>query len=101
MEGIDDSAAFIVIISKDYASSHWCLEELTKICHTRRLVLPVFYRVDPSQVRHQTGPFEPGFSSHQKRFGENTVSKWRGAFKKIGGVAGWVFNGRFTSLAHP
>ncbi|TKY58771.1 TMV resistance protein N [Spatholobus suberectus] len=92
MKAIDDSAAFIVIISENYASSHWCLEELAKIRETRRLVLPVFYRVDPSQVRHQRGPFEAGFASHQRRFGENKVSKWREALKKVGGVAGWVFN---------
>ncbi|KAL2344246.1 hypothetical protein Fmac_005531 [Flemingia macrophylla] len=92
MEAIDDSAAFIVIISQDYASSHWCLEELTKISDSRKLLLPVFYRVDPSHVRHQTGPFQAGFSSHQNRFKEN-VSKWRAAFKKVGGVAGWVFDG--------
>ncbi|TKY58563.1 TMV resistance protein N [Spatholobus suberectus] len=92
MKAIDDSAAFIVIISENYASSHWCLEELAKIRESRRLVLPVFYRVDPSQVRHQTGPFEAGFASHQRRFGENKVSKWREALKKVGGVAGWVFN---------
>ncbi|RDX83240.1 TMV resistance protein N, partial [Mucuna pruriens] len=94
MEGIDDSAAFIVIISENYASSHWCLEELAKICESRRLVLPVFYRVDPSHVRHQTGPFESGFASHQRRFGENKVSKWREALKKVGGLAGWVLTDR-------
>ncbi|KOM28221.1 hypothetical protein LR48_Vigan511s004400 [Vigna angularis] len=92
MEGIDDSAAFIVIISENYASSHWCLEELAKICDTGRLLLPVFYRVDPSQVRHVSGPFGSGFESHEKRFEKNTVSKWKEALKKVGGVAGWVFN---------
>ncbi|KAG2409446.1 TMV resistance protein [Vigna angularis] len=92
MKGIDDSAAFIVILSENYASSHWCLEELTKICDTGRLLLPVFYRVDPSQVRHVSGPFGSGFESHEKRFEKNTVSKWKEALKKVGGIAGWVFN---------
>jgi len=94
MEGIDDSAAFIVIISQNYASSHWCLEELTKICDTRRLLLPVFYRVDPSQVRHISGPFRAGFESHEKRFEISEVSKWKEALKRVGGIAGWVFNHR-------
>ncbi|TKY58770.1 TMV resistance protein N [Spatholobus suberectus] len=98
MKAIDDSAAFIVIISENYASSHWCLEELAKICETRRLVLPVFYLVDPAQVRHQRGPFEAGFASHQRRFGENEVSKWREALKKVGGIAGLVFDGREDNL---
>ncbi|KAH1053724.1 hypothetical protein GLYMA_08G293600v4 [Glycine max] len=92
MEAIDDSAAFIVIISESYATSHWCLEELTKICDTGRLVLPVFYRVDPSHVRDQKGPFEAGFVEHERRFGKNEVSMWREAFNKLGGVSGWPFN---------
>ncbi|CAJ1939979.1 unnamed protein product [Sphenostylis stenocarpa] len=92
MEAIDDSAAFIVIISQNYASSHWCLEELTKICDTSRLILPVFYRVDPSEVRHQSGPFGKSFESHEKRFEESEVLHWKKALKKVGGLAGFVFN---------
>ncbi|KAG4935905.1 hypothetical protein JHK84_050097 [Glycine max] len=87
MVAIDDLAAFIVIISQDYASSRWCLDELTKICQIRRLVLPVFYRVDLSHVRHQKGPFEADFASHELSCGKNEVSKWREAFKKVGGVS--------------
>ncbi|KAK7362126.1 hypothetical protein VNO77_04227 [Canavalia gladiata] len=90
LEAIDDSAAFIVIISPKYASSHWCLDELVKICQCRRLILPVFYRVDPNQVRHQSGPFQEGFTSHERKYEENKVRKWREAMKKVGGVAGWV-----------
>ncbi|CAL0333492.1 unnamed protein product [Lupinus luteus] len=94
LEAIDDSAASIIIISPDYASSHWCLEELAKICECKRLVLPVFYRVDPSDVRKQLGPFEAGFRSHELRFKNQMekVEKWRKAMKKVGGVAGFVFN---------
>lgn len=91
MVAIDDLAAFIVIISQDYASSRWCLDELTKICQIRRLVLPVFYRVDLSHVRHQKGPFEADFASHELSCGKNEVSKWREAFKKVGGVSGFGF----------
>ena len=98
MEAIDDSAAFIVIISESYATSHWCLEELTKICDTGRLVLPVFYRVDPSHVRDQKGPFEAGFVEHERRFGKNEVSMWREAFNKLGGVSGWPFNDRYIGV---
>lgn len=50
-EAIYDSAASIVILSPNYASSRWCLEELGKICELNRLILPVFYQVDPSHVR--------------------------------------------------
>ncbi|KAB1226183.1 Protein SUPPRESSOR OF npr1-1, CONSTITUTIVE 1 [Morella rubra] len=41
-------------LSKNYASSTWCLEELMKILKymetKQQMVLPVFYQVDPSEV---------------------------------------------------
>lgn len=91
LEAIEDSAASIVIISPNYASSRWCLEELSKICDCRRLILPVFYYVDPSDVRKQRGPFEEHFRNHEERFGKDTVTKWRKAMEKAGGISGWVF----------
>ncbi|XVE84955.1 hypothetical protein DITRI_Ditri17bG0053300 [Diplodiscus trichospermus] len=91
LEAIEDSAASIVILSEKYADSHWCLEELAKICELRRLILPVFYLVDPSDVRRQSGSFEKDFCSHENRFGKDRVIKWRRAMEKVGGIAGMVF----------
>jgi hypothetical protein len=48
---------YIPIFSINYASSSFCLEELVHIMHgfkeKGRLVLPVFYGADPSEVWHQ------------------------------------------------
>lgn len=96
MEAIEDSAAFVVILSENYASSHWCLEELARICElnsrsrSRRLVLPVFYGVDPSHVRKQEGRFKEDFFSHENRFGEKQAYRWREAMAKVGSLAGFV-----------
>jgi hypothetical protein len=95
LEAIEDSAAYIIILSPNYASSRWCLMELSSICECRRLILPVFYEVDPSHVRRQGGPFEEHFRSHEERFGRDKVSKWREAMEKAGGVAGWVYDNRW------
>ncbi|KAJ7953725.1 TIR-NBS-LRR disease resistance protein [Quillaja saponaria] len=96
LEAINDSAASIIILSPNYASSHWCLEELAEICDCERLILPVFYRVDPSDVRKQKGPFEEAFRTHERRFEKEKVLRWRGAMKKVGGVAGWVLREEAT-----
>ncbi|KAF2546245.1 hypothetical protein F2Q70_00020604, partial [Brassica cretica] len=78
----EDSVAFIVILSPDYAKSRWCLDELAKLCDLRaslgRPILPIFYEVDPWHFRKQS-PFEKGFEEHTKRFGEEEIERWRGA----------------------
>ncbi|KAM7474440.1 hypothetical protein LguiB_021683 [Lonicera macranthoides] len=65
-KAIRQSKISIVVISKDYASSTWCLDELVMILEQRRIsghvVLPVFYDVDPSQVRKQTGRTADAFA---------------------------------------
>jgi len=92
LEAVEDSAAAVIIISPDYASSHWCLEELSKICESGRLILPVFYWVEPSHVRKQEGPFEESFVWHGERFPKERVEQWRNAMKKVGGLAGFVLD---------
>ncbi|KAF8407994.1 hypothetical protein HHK36_007134 [Tetracentron sinense] len=89
LTAIEDSATSIAVISKNYASSPRCLEELAGILEFRRLILPVFFEVDPSHVRHQKGPFEEGFRILEQRFGEEKVVRWREAMKKAGGISGW------------
>ncbi|XAR73333.1 hypothetical protein NMG60_11007267 [Bertholletia excelsa] len=95
IEAIEDSAAAIAIISPNYASSRWCLEELATICESpTRLLLPVFFDVDPSDVRRQKGPFEDHFRDLEKRFDEPQILRWRDAMKKAGGIKGQVFQKR-------
>ena len=95
VEAMEDSAASIVIMSPNYVSSQWCLEKLSKLCECQRLlVLPVFYRVDPEDVRRQRGALEEHFRNHEERFGKDKVMRWRRAMEKAGETPGWVFNNR-------
>ncbi|EOY03843.1 Leucine-rich repeat-containing protein, putative [Theobroma cacao] len=60
----------VIVFSENYASSSWCLEELSKIMefkHTKvLLVVPIFYHVDPSDIRKQTGSFQQAFAEDEK-----------------------------------
>ncbi|KAF2565762.1 hypothetical protein F2Q68_00028069 [Brassica cretica] len=93
-----DSVAFIVILSPDYAKSRWCLDELAKLCDLRaslgRPILPIFYEVDPWHFRKQS-PFEKGFEEHTKRFGEEEIERWRGAMNLIRHISGYVYRSLF------
>ncbi|KAM7460324.1 hypothetical protein LguiB_036316 [Lonicera macranthoides] len=57
-KAIPQSKSSIIVISENYASSTWCLDELVIILERRRtsghVVLPVFYHVEPSEVHKQT-----------------------------------------------
>ncbi|KAK2380960.1 disease resistance protein RUN1 [Trifolium repens] len=94
---IEDSQIFVVIFSKNYASSTWCLQELEKICECVQVsgkhVLPVFYDVDPSEVRKQSGIYGEDFVKHETRFQQDyeisMVQRWRKALTQVGSKSGW------------
>ncbi|XAR56237.1 hypothetical protein NMG60_11036634 [Bertholletia excelsa] len=66
-------------MSKDYASSGWCLDELAMIVERNRTskhkIIPVFYDVDPAHVREQTNSVAESFEKHEKRIMEEIDEK--------------------------
>ncbi|KAG7942553.1 hypothetical protein I3843_16G109300 [Carya illinoinensis] len=93
LKAIEESMISIIVLSPNYASSSWCLEELTKILDCKetkqQIVLPVFYHVDPSKVRKLEGSFEEALAKHQERFKEDPkVQRWKEALQEVAGLAG-------------
>ncbi|XP_052292121.1 disease resistance protein RPV1-like [Citrus sinensis] len=94
LNAIQGSKISLIIFSKDYASSKWCLNELVKILECKntngQIVIPVFYNVSPSDVRHQTGIFGDGFDKLEQQFKEKPeiVQKWRYALRETSHLAG-------------
>ncbi|KAI5314544.1 hypothetical protein L3X38_043720 [Prunus dulcis] len=97
-EAIEKSRISVVIFSKNYASSTWCLDQLAKILECmksqRQRVLPIYYDVDPSDVSKQTGPFREAFLAHGDRFKDdlNKVMRWRSALTEAAHLVGMFFN---------
>jgi hypothetical protein len=95
LKAIQGSRISIVIFSKGYASSCWCLDELVKILHCKNTIgqtlLPIFYDVNPSEMRRQTGIFAEAFARHEDRFHAEMerVDKWKAALIEVADYSGW------------
>ncbi|XP_042518551.1 disease resistance protein RPS2-like [Macadamia integrifolia] len=97
-KAINESKFAIIIFSRNYANSRWCLEELALIMevwekHHCQKVFPVFFRgVDPLDLQHQKGSFREPFGEHEKRFGREMVERWRSALRAVTQLSGfgWI-----------
>lgn len=95
MAAIRKSRIAVVVFSDGYADSRWCLEEIAEIVECRKaerkLVLPIFYEVDPADVRKQKGRFAAAFEKHEERFGVDSVEvrRWRAALTEAASLSGW------------
>lgn len=101
---IRQSRCTIVILSKRYADSKWCLRELVEIVKCKnsfnQIVLVVFYKIKPSDVNSPTGIFEKFFVDFENDVKENfeEVQDWRNAMEVVGGLTPWVVNEQYDSL---
>ncbi|TYI08162.1 hypothetical protein ES332_A10G279500v1 [Gossypium tomentosum] len=98
-QAIAASDLSILVLSKDYPSSKSCLAELSDIMDRKRkptdkhIVLPIFYHVDPSDVRNIGGTFKTSFEEHESKRPIEDVKRWKAAFAEIGASKGWHIEG--------
>nr|AXU93594.1 RPP4/RPP5-like protein [Arabidopsis thaliana] len=92
ISAIREARISIVIFSKNYAASTWCLNELVEIDNCSKCfgqkVIPVFYDVDPSHVRKQIGEFGKVFKKTCEDKPADQKQRWVKALTDISNIAG-------------
>ncbi|XP_010449922.1 PREDICTED: disease resistance protein TAO1-like [Camelina sativa] len=96
IRAIQGSKIAIILLSRNYASSSWCLDELAEIMKCReelgQMVMVVFYKVDPSDVKKLTGEFGKIFKKTCAGKTKQDIGRWRQALAKVATIAGYHSN---------
>ncbi|KAL3753249.1 hypothetical protein ACJRO7_000617 [Eucalyptus globulus] len=93
LRAISNSKIYMPIFSKDYASSKWCLRELTSMVEHRKrdekVILPIFYEVDASDLKLKTGSYGMALQKHERESGEDVAKQWKEALREVARIKGW------------
>ncbi|KAG5050615.1 hypothetical protein AAZX31_02G022200 [Glycine max] len=94
VRAIEEAKLSVIVFSKNYADSKWCLDELLKILEFGRaktlIIMPVFYDIDPSDVRNQRGTYAEAFDKHERYFQEKKkLQEWRKGLVEAANYSGW------------
>lgn len=97
VRAIEEAKLSVIVFSKNYAASKWCLDELVKILECGKtkgqIIVPVFYDIDPSDVRNQRGTYTEAFAEHEQNFEHKIkVLQWRNCLVEASNYSGWDCN---------
>nr|XP_033514169.1 TMV resistance protein N-like isoform X3 [Nicotiana tomentosiformis] len=93
---IEESQIIVVVFCENFVLSKDCLDEVVKIMDCRKLlkkiVIPIFYDVEPSEVRRQRNSLAEAFADDSENDDEigrsERVKRWRDALNEAGNISG-------------
>ncbi|GLJ33402.1 hypothetical protein SUGI_0671950 [Cryptomeria japonica] len=90
---IHSASVHLAIFSKGYAHSPWCLTELVLMLQSRAKIIPLFYQVEPWELRHiEKGVYAGAFLKYEEkgRYTEK-ISEWKEALQSVSCTTGYEF----------
>ncbi|XP_024963048.1 toll/interleukin-1 receptor-like protein [Cynara cardunculus var. scolymus] len=103
MRSIEDSRFHVIIFSKNFAFSSWCLEKLVTIMECQKTheqtAYPAFYDVESSEVRKQIGEFGKVYAEHNEK--KAAAGKWRKALEEAANLGGWELKNTADGSVNP
>ena len=90
-KALKGACVHVAVFSKRYAESKYCLNELCDMLKSEQVILPVFYGVEPENLRYiDGGPFKEGFRKHvQRGRKDEEIKRWKEAFHKVADYSGF------------
>ncbi|XP_039155135.1 toll/interleukin-1 receptor-like protein [Eucalyptus grandis] len=111
-KALNDSQIYIPILSKDFASSAWCLREVVRMVdcaknsNGKKEIFPIFLDVKPEDVKSSTGLYSNALSllkEEKAKYGDeeetlkydpDEVKSWRDALREVASITGWKREGK-------
>ncbi|KAH9289138.1 hypothetical protein KI387_033255 [Taxus chinensis] len=92
-QAMASSSLNIAIFSEHYAQSPWCLAELAFMLQTGATIIPIFYKVQPFDLRravHGKGIYVDAFAEYEKkgRYSLEKLEEWKMALHKVSFYSG-------------
>ncbi|KAH9319538.1 hypothetical protein KI387_021307, partial [Taxus chinensis] len=95
-QAIQGTDIHIPIFSPNYARSAWCLREVTEMTRSNGHIIPLFYNVDPKDVRYPdtSSMYADAFKVHVSRgwHKPETISEWKTALREVASRSGWTLD---------
>ncbi|KAG0606662.1 hypothetical protein M758_9G158600 [Ceratodon purpureus] len=91
-EALSGVFVHVAIFSPRYAESKYCLDELCDMLESKKHMIPIFYDVEPENLRwpeNENGPFAKAFFRHRMRGRHQAVERWTKALREAANITGF------------
>ncbi|GLJ33559.1 hypothetical protein SUGI_0674830 [Cryptomeria japonica] len=90
---ISSASVHVAIFSRTYAQSPWCLAELALMSKSKGKIIPVFYQVEPWELRYiEKGVYNAAFLEYvEKGRYLDKIQEWKEILQQVSYTAGYEF----------